>query len=171
MNFKYLKTKASGTSLMETVIYLAIFTVMSIVVINSFIIIVASMSLIKTNHDLLGSGQQAMERISYEIRNSKNIDLTNSTFDSNESVLRLIDADGSSYVVIEKNNSNIKLSNQDGFVGNLISNNLSANSLVFRKISTTNSEAVKIEIELQDNRGKEQKIERFYNTVILRGGY
>ena len=55
--------------------------------------------------------------------------------------------------------------------GNLLVQNISLNKLIFRRITTAHSEAVKIEIELQDTRSKTAKTESFYDTVVLRGGY
>jgi len=44
-------------------------------------------------------------------------------------------------------------------------------SLVFRKITTTNSTAVKIEMTLRDTKDQTSLVENFYDTIILRGGY
>lgn len=170
MNLEEIKNK-KGFSIIEILIYLAIFTVMSIVVINSFIIILSSSSTIRSNHDLLDSGSVAMERISHEIRKAKNIDLVNSVFDSNSSVLQLTDVDGTSNINFRKDGDNLDISKNGGSLGNLLAENIHLNSLIFRRIVTAQGEAVKIEIQLQDTRGKANKSANFYDTVILRGGY
>lgn len=158
-------------SIIEIIIYLAIFTTISIVVINSFIIILSSFSTIRTNQDLLTSGGTVMDRMSYEIRQAKSIDLTNSAFDSDSSVLRLNNIDGTSYVTFDKSGTNLRISKNGTPFGNLLIQNISLNKLVFRHIITAHSEAVKIEIELQDTHSKTSKTESFYDTVVLRGGY
>ena len=56
-------------------------------------------------------------------------------------------------------------------VGNLVMENISPASLIFRRIATANSEAVKIELTVQDTSSTSTKTENFYNTVILRGTY
>lgn len=161
----------SGFSIIEIIIYFAIFTALSILVINSFIIVLSSFSTIRTNHDLLDSGSVAMDRISHEIRKAQNVDLINSSFDVDSGILRLNNIDGVSYVQFEKTANRLDLLENGVLSGNLLSNNISINKLMFRYITTTNSEAVKIEIELEDTRSKIPRIEKFYNTVVLRGGY
>ncbi|HAQ02298.1 hypothetical protein A2387_03095 [Candidatus Nomurabacteria bacterium RIFOXYB1_FULL_36_10] len=112
-----------------------------------------------------------MDRISHEIRQAKNIDMINSVFNSNSGVLRLNNVDGTSYIQIEKNGNALELYSNGVLVGNLLSQNIYLNKLIFNRISTPNSEAVKIEMELQDSRSKTGKTETLYNTIILRGGY
>lgn len=160
-----------GFSIIEIIIYLAIFTIISVVVINSFIVVLSSFSNARTNQDLLNSGSISMDRISHEIRQAKNIDIVNSTLNSNSGVLRLNDMDGTSYVQIEKNGNALDLYSNGVLVGNLLSQNIYLNKIIFNRISTANSEAVKIEMELQDSRSKTGKTETLYNTIILRGGY
>ncbi|MFA6999648.1 MAG: prepilin-type N-terminal cleavage/methylation domain-containing protein [Candidatus Paceibacterota bacterium] len=166
---KFNNNNKKAFSIVEIIIYLAIFTIISIVVINSFIIILASFSTIRTNQDLLTSGETAMNRLSYEIRQAKNVDLTNSIFDSDSSVLRLNSTDGTSYITFDKNIDELEILKNGALFGNLLVQNISLNKLVFRHIITAHGEAVKIEIELQDTRSKVAKTESFYDTVVLRG--
>ncbi|MFA6355453.1 MAG: hypothetical protein WCW65_03450, partial [Candidatus Paceibacterota bacterium] len=139
-------------------------------VINSFIIVLSSFSLIRTNHKLLDSGSIAMERITREIREAKSIDIAN----SNSEILQLNSTDISSNPVI------VKIMNEGGslniyedgvLVGNLLTSNIVLNSISFDRISTINSEAVKIKISLEDIKSKINRIENFYDTVVLRGSY
>ncbi|HAE36979.1 MAG: hypothetical protein UR85_C0009G0013 [Candidatus Nomurabacteria bacterium GW2011_GWF2_35_66] len=160
-----------GISIIEIIIYLALFTTISIVVINSFIIVISTFSTIRANHDLINAGSNSMERISREIRQAKNIDIVNSTFDSNSSILRLNDTNGTSYVVFDKSGNGLRISKNGVTIGNLLTDNVILNKLIFTRISTPNSEGVKIEIEVEDINDKTERIEKFCNTVILRGGY
>lgn len=157
-------------SIIEIIIYLAIFTTMSIVVINSFIIILSSFSTIRTNHDLLDSGSMAMERMTREIRQAKSIDVVNSTSE----ILQLNSTDSSSnnlVIKIMKEGSLLNIYEDGILVGNLLASNIILNSISFDRISTTNSEGVKIKIILEDTKSKSGRVENFYNTVVLRGGY
>lgn len=165
------RKSVSGFSIIEIIIYLAIFTILSIVVINSFIVVLASFSTIRTNHDLLDSGSVAIDRISHEIRQAKNIDLVNSNFDSDTSTLYLNSTDGLHNVVFSKIGNTLDISKDGDSVGNLLTQNIYLNKLIFSHIVTVKSEAVKIEIEIEDTRSKIIRKEKFYNTVVLRGGY
>jgi hypothetical protein len=168
---KSLKTKLlPGFSIIEIIIYLAIFTTMSIIVINSFITILSSFSAIRTNQDLLEGGSVSMDRISHEIRQAKNIDIVNSTSEILQ--LNSTDTSGNSAVIkLAKVGNALNLYEDGNLVGNLLPQNILLNSISFDRISTTNSEGIKIKIVLQDSRSKIGKTENFYNTIILRGGY
>jgi Tfp pilus assembly protein PilW len=163
--------KKSGYSLVEIIVYLAIFTAISILVINSFIIILSSFETTNMNRKLLESGVVSMERISREIRQAQNVDPS-----STSTILVLNSTDSSEDPMVVKflNEGgllNIYKNNNEDPEGNLLGQNISVTSLVFRHITTTESEAVKIEMTLQYSMGNNTKSENFYDTIILRGGY
>jgi len=164
--------KQDGFSLVEIMIYLAIFTIISILVINSFLIVMSSFTTTRTNRDLLESGINSMERLSREIRQANNVDLIGSNLAGG--ILQLNSKDQLSNPVVLKFSKENFLLNvyQDGVLsGNLLGQNISLDNLVFRQIITAKSEAVKIEMTIRDTRSKKNKTVNFYNTIILRGGY
>lgn len=116
-----------------------------------------------------------MERISREIRNASSIDVANSSLGSSPGVLQLnsVDELGNSQTVkFNVSGGELVISYNGVSIGNLLGNNISVSSLIFRRIGTTASgEAVKIELILQDNKSQDLKIENFYNTIVLRGSY
>lgn len=167
MNFNKLKLNR-GISIVETIIYLAIFTIISIVVINSFIVVLNSFAVTRTNHTLLNSGSLAMDRIAYEIRQASSINAIITDGDT----LCLKDISALDCIVkFEKNVDTLELSQNGSVVGNMLSSDVILTRLVFNRISGTNSEAVKIEMDLQNINSKIIKTETFYNTVVLRGAY
>ena len=164
----------NGFSIVEIMVYLAIFTALSILVINSFIVILSSFNTTNMNRKLLESGIVSMERVSREIRQAKNIDIVNSSLGSNPSILQLNSTDSSGNSIIIKfmdENGNLNLYKNNTLQGNLLGQNITITSLIFNRISTTQSEAVKIKITLQYSGGHKTKSENFYDTVVLRGGY
>ncbi|MEK7585745.1 MAG: hypothetical protein AAB477_00725 [Patescibacteria group bacterium] len=170
MNKKY----KSGYSIAEIIVYLAVFTLLSITVINSFIVVLGSYNNTRTNRDLLESGSAVIERVSREIRQAKNIDVVNSTLASSPGVLQLnsTTSGGTAMVIKFSVTSGALNLYQDGtLIGNLLGQNVSATALIFRRIVTTNGEAVKIELTLQDTRSKTSLSANFYDTIILRGAY
>jgi len=168
---KIFNKNKKGFGVMEVIIYLSLFTVISILVINSFIVILNSFSNMRTNTNLLDSGSMAMERISREVRSAKSIDLTNSTFESNTGTMRLNDTDGTSYIDIGRNTNLLNLSKNGTLFGNLLAPNIIVTKFYLRYITTTKGSAIKIEMTLQDTKSKRNKTANFYNTVVLRGGY
>jgi type II secretory pathway pseudopilin PulG len=163
-----------GYSIVEILIYLAIFTILSVLVINSFITVTRSFSTTRTNRDLLESGSGAMDRISREIRQAKSVDVPNSTFGTSPGVLSLSSTDSGGTAetvkfIVESGALNVYINGT--LVGNLIDSNISVYSLIFRHITTTEGEGVKIELTLQDTPGPTPKLEKFYDTILLRGNY
>jgi len=159
-----------GYSLVEIIIYLAIFTTLSILVINSFIIILSSFSATSSNRKLLESGLSSMERITREIRQAKSIDIANSA----AATLQLNSADNLGNAVVIKltlENGDLNLYENGNLAGNLLNQNTDLTGLTFRQIAMAQGEAVKIEMTVQDPQSKNLRSENFYNTVILRGEY
>lgn len=166
--------KNKGYSLIEIVVYLAIFSALSVLVINSFIVILGSFNTTRANRDLLQSGSKTMERLSREIRQAESVDLVNSTLGSSPGVLQLNSRDSAGTPMTVRfaiASGNLNLYENGTLVDNLVMENISPTSLIFRRIATTNSEAVKIELTVQDTSSTSTKTENFYNTVILRGTY
>lgn len=160
-----------GYSIIEILVYLAIFTALSILVINSFILILSSFNTTNINHKLLESGVVSMERMSREIRQAQNVDASTT---STTLVLNSTDSLGDPMIIkfINENGLlNIYKNNNLEPEGNLLGQNISLTNLIFRHITTTESEAIKIEMILQYSKGNNNKSENFYNTIVLRGGY
>ena len=176
-NYKLKTTK--GFSLVEILVYISIFAIVSVVVINSYIIVFGSFSQVKTNHDLVSSANSSLERISREIRQAKTVDILNSTLGATPGVLQLNSTDSIGATRIVKfyvSNGQLNLSQGSSeplvLTGNLLGPDISVTNLIFRRILTSGTkEAIKIEMTLQDNRSKTLKNEKFYDTIILRGGY
>lgn len=167
-------TRTKGFSIMELIVYVAIFGLVSVVVINSFVVVLNSYATTRTNRDLMESGLEVMERMSREIRQAKSIDLINSTFGTSPGVLQLNTTDSSGNAqtvkfIVESNKINLYVNNT--YVGVILNYNISVSSLIFRRISTSQGDAVKIELTLQDTPGHTTKLEKFYDTVTVRGNY
>lgn len=166
--------KHNGYSVMEIIVYIAIFSFFSITVINSFSAVLGSLSQSRTDRDLLESGSTVMERITREIRQATSVDVVNSTLSSTPGVLQLnsTNSGGSAMIIKFITSSGALNLYQDGaLVGNLLGQNISVTSLIFRRITLTNGEAVKVELTLQDTRSKTSRSENFYSTIVLRGSY
>jgi len=161
-----------GFSLVEIVIYIAIFAMLSLLVINSLMTVMSSFTTTRTNIILEEAGINSMERMSREIRGSNSIDLVNS--DLVHGILKLNYTDSSGNPAI------IQLSNDGGaldfyrehlFIGNLLGSNATLESLSFTPINTAHSEAIKINMSIKSTYGHPTKTVNFYDTVVLRGSY
>jgi hypothetical protein len=170
-NFLKKRNLVRGYSIIEIIVYLAIFTAISILVINSFLVILSSFNKTNMNRKLLESGSVTMERISRDIRHAASIDIVNSTMGTDPGILQLNMASGGYMKFKKETNGELYLYNNSSTGNNLLGQHVSLTNLVFRRIATTESEAVKIEMTLQYSDGNNIKSENFYNTIVLRGGY
>ncbi len=164
----------SGYSLIEVLIYIAIFSVLVIVVMNVFIVFISFFNEGRGNRAILESGNAVMERMSREIRLASYVRYSTSTLGSSFGALDLDTLDSSSNptnVKFEVNNGGIEFVQGSTTMGNLLGDNVEVTNLIFRKIDTGNSKAVKIEMTLKDKHDMLTPTQNFYNTVILRGTY
>jgi hypothetical protein len=127
---------------------------------------------IKISKNIESSAISVFERITREIHDAKDINMTESIFNTNPGILELSTTDDSGnnrvvkfYVDAEQ----IIHMSEDGVdIGALTLQNVKATNLNFKLINTPNSKAVKIEMTLQSGANDEVKTNNFYNTAILR---
>lgn len=157
--------------MIELLFYIAIFTVLFLVVINSLIFMTRSFRETVVNTDLTQS-TGIMERISREIRNGEVISAISSTS------LTLGPSDAAAVVTASSgiqftlSGSNIVVYDGRGtLVGNLNSPNISVTALNFSQITTTQGTAVKIFMTVKSNHYGSVRTENFYDTIVLRGDY
>lgn len=170
-----MKTKQKnkkGFSLIEIVIYIAIFSMVSLLVIKSLSLSMKSFAATRTNIILEEAGLNSIERISREIRASNSIDLVNSDLSNGILKLNSLDASGAP-MDVQISNDNGKLDLYEGGVllGNLLGANVTLENLSFSPISTTHSQGLKVNISIKSNYGASDKQANFYDTLILRGSY
>ena len=166
-----------GTSLIETVVYLMIFVVISILVVNSVLIIATSLAKIRLERKIVRNADSVMQRMVREIRLAEDINAS-STFGVSLGGLSLrtfrratdtteVDADfyvapETGRLMMKKATTTFMLTESDVIVTNLI----------FRQItSSSTSKSVKIEMGLQVSNRNSSIMRNFYSAALLRGTY
>lgn len=170
MRFK--SNKKSGFTLVEMIIYIAFFAVLSVLAIEALMVVMKSFYTLRLTQNINQSATTALERMSREIRNAYDIDTAGSTFNTNPGhlTLRTKDAFGANTTMefyVSGNQIGIKEGGVDK--GFLVAKSTTVTNLVFRQITTTNSKAVKIEMSLHDMHGVLTRDAVFYDTILLRG--
>ncbi|MEK7148440.1 MAG: hypothetical protein AAB770_00815 [Patescibacteria group bacterium] len=167
------KKNFSGFTLVEMIIYVAFFAVLSILALNATILAMKSFYTIRIAQGVSQSATTALERMSREIRNAYDINETNSTFATSTGrlTLRTKDSLGANttieFYVDGANKLNMKIGGVEN--GPLFTKTVTLTNLVFRLITTGNSKAIKIEMALSDSRSNTVKLVKFYDTIVLRG--
>ncbi len=166
MNKKYYK-KNSGYAVLEILLYILLFAVLSIAVINSIIVMTRSFKEVQINRDLI-EGATLMERISREIRHTESIvsiDNTNIKVNSKD------ENNISQTITFALSGGNILYSKNDIFVDNLNSSDVVVSDLIFTSIGSPSVNAIKIHFGVSSLNDSFNRVEDFYNTVVFRGMY
>lgn len=172
MNVPLSKNK-KGFTLVEMVLYVAFFALLSVLAIQATITVMKAFYTLRISQSLTESATTAMERMSREIRNAYDVDSANSTFATSTGRLTVRTKDDigalstTEFFLDGQNKLNLKLGGVDQ--GTLVTKTVSVSSLVFNLITNANTKAVKIEMTISDSRSLPVKSVRFYDTIMLRG--
>lgn len=163
-----------GLSLIEVVLYVGLFSMVSIIAINSMMQTVNAFNNLRSSRDMNDSAVKVMERLTRDIKSSTLVDLTNSTFNADPGRLTLntVNASGTPMTVeyyVTANTLHIRENGVDK--GSLISSRTEVEALVFNYINTGHTVGIKITLRLRPAHRIAVDDNYFYNTIILRGTY
>ncbi|MEK7142131.1 MAG: hypothetical protein AAB818_00935, partial [Patescibacteria group bacterium] len=121
------------------------------------------------------SASTAMERMTNEIRMANSVDDAGSVFATNPGKLKLNTADifgAPTTLEFFLSGAGVFVKEGLGSSESLTSSTTEITSLIFNEITaSTTSKAVKIDLVVKVKAGTIEKLEKFYNTAILRGSY
>lgn len=168
-----IKNKNSkGFTLVETLIYVLLFAILSIFLINTLLVMLRSYTEVRVNDDILDAAHTSMERMTREIRGSASSTITSITSTSSSLLLNTTDASGTAITEqFDATSSALEFRYNGTVSGNLTGSHVSVTSLIFRGITTTAGYAIRIEMIIQSLRSPTNKSMLFTDTVALRGSY
>ena len=157
-----------GYSLMELLIYVALFSILSVVIVNSLVTVMKTYNAAQAYRRLQSNGELVMERMTREIRSANSI--TAATYDSNSGSISISNSDSSGAVhSITMNIANgAVVVTDNGVSGSLTTAEVIVTKLILRHITSSAGEGVKIELGLSTSNGYSASAP-FYSTVMLRG--
>lgn len=163
-----------GFTLVEMVIYAGVLGLLSVVAINSTLTMTRAFTDLRVSRDLNSSATALFERLTREIRGSKSINLS-STFDSPTGRLTLDteDSSGTATTVefyIDVDNL-VKVREGGVPQGAIMTPKTTITNFYLRRLTNTNSEAIKIEATITATRANITKTRKFYTTVVMRESY
>ncbi len=160
---------SKGYSLIELVVYIALFVVISIVIVQSLVFVMKTYANARSFRALQQNGELVMERITREVRQSSSVTTASSVFGVNPGTLVVsgTDSGGSVYTdTFSVVSGAIQLS-KTGTVSTLSTNEVTVSGLTFWNITTTNSNAIKVKLDLTTVKAPIVS-KSFYSTIILR---
>ena len=169
-----MQNKERGLTLIEILFYVAILAMLVLAVLQALIPLGRSFRTLSANTSINTTAQVALERMVREIRGGTSVDLANSTLGSSPGVLQLntLDSGGNATTVqFYLSGTTLRLKEAGIDSGPLAPSSARVTSLIFRKITTSNSQAVKVEITVESGSGASYISKKFYTTAVLRGSY
>lgn len=156
-----------GISLMETLIYMAITTMVLVFVVNMMMFSSKTFNSFKISRDIKNSAVISMNRMVNEIRKAQGVDETLSLFNNPNGKLALdmINGDKITFFI---DSGILKIENNGVIEGNLSLTDTFISSLIFRMIDNQNGNAIKIEMSVRNKENDFIKTENFYMTTISR---
>ena len=168
----YKNKKYSGFSLVETLIYIGLMTV----ILFSLISLIDSASrtylFLKSSRNIERSAINIMDNLNDQAGISYKIDLPNTIFDSATGSIAMVTygrANISTTTKIYLSNGQVLLSQNNTVLGPLNLSDVRVTKLIFRNMSTSTFNGFKVEMTIDNGTSSEKYIsEDFYNSYILR---
>ena len=161
-----------GYTIIETVVYIALFAVLSLAFTQTMITIMRSYTQVEGNRDILEASHVVMERVGREIR-AADAATGSSVFHASDADVYLSGTDAGGFartIRIRKNGNNLELYENGTLSGNLNPASIEVIAFAAAQITSTNGSAIKFSVTLRNTKGV-IVTKTFYNTVVLRGSY
>ncbi len=165
-----IRDRQSGYSLLELVIYLGLFALISVVMIHSLLTVMRTYAQAAAFRSLQTNGELVMERVTREIRQASTITVGSSTFGVSPGSVTLVGTDENNVshtVVIRLVNGVIELVD-NGVTTTLTENDVTVESFIVRRFTTITGEGVKIELGMTTENNTVISA-YFYDSIVLRG--
>ena len=163
-----------GFTLIELLLYTGILIILVSVIGSTLLAFSRTYRSIASEQAIEQGAEGGLERMVRDIHSASTIDTANSMFDTSPGALSLnaTDAAGTPVTIrLSLSNGILHLSKDGVDEGPLMPASVNVSSLIFRSITTANSQAVKIEMTLESGTSSSYHARSFYETTVLRGTY
>ena len=157
--------KNRAFTLVEMLIYVGLMAVITLVIVQSLTVILKSNRGSFADINLRNSGYSSMEAILREVQASESVE----QYSGN--VLSMTQENGSTVVTFSIAPDGTLLLSKNSSEGPVTLKGVRVSDLIFNKIETGKSIAIKIQLELETDINNTTKHEWFYGTAILRNSY
>ena len=163
-----------GFTLVEVIIYLSITMMLSVVLVNSFLIVMRAFNAAQAASVVSVEASSILERTVREIRNANGVDVGASTFGSDPGtlVLNTVDVNGGAATVrLWSDGTDIFVQNVSGESSKLSSPGITVGRFEFNRFSTSTTDAIQIDLVLSATRGRTTIQKEFHTASVIRGAY
>lgn len=163
-----------GFTLVEMVVYTTLLVVILVIIVSFIISFGNAYNILRSTIHIDNSATVSFERMIREIRQANDVDIGASTLGTHPGHLVLNTTDAADTPVILEfyiNGGTLTVKKDGVDAGALTRTDVTIDNLVFVNISTSTSEAVKIEMTLESMIASTTKTKNFYSSSVLRGSY
>jgi len=167
----YKLKKQKGFSLVETLIYIGIMTVILFTLISLISSASRTYLFLKSSRNIERSAINVMDSLNDRVSMSSKIDIPNTAFNNATGSIALISYDGavSTTTKIYLSNGQVLLSQNNVVLGPLTLSDVRVTNLTFRNMTNSTFNGFKIEMTIDNGTSSEKYMsEDFYNSYILR---
>lgn len=160
--------------MIETIVYLVILAILTTMVISLLLSMTKSFYRFQANRRLAHTTEVLLSRLEQEIRQADNVDVINSVLGSHPGKLVLNTTDGSggaTTVEFILNAGAVLIREGSSAYATTTDANVDVSQLIFRSVGTSASEAIRVELTLDDQGSADLLPVNFYTTAVLRGSY
>ncbi|HEY0980358.1 MAG TPA: prepilin-type N-terminal cleavage/methylation domain-containing protein [Candidatus Paceibacterota bacterium] len=157
-----IKNTNKGYSLLELLVYVALFAMISVLLVHSLVVLMRTYASAQGFRRLQNNGELIIERITREVRDAESI--STGTFGTHPGTLTL--ASGGDTVAFAVSNGAATIT-ENSTTGILSTSQVAVTNMVFRRITTPVGEGVKVELTLTATGGV-IRTASFYSTALLR---
>lgn len=161
---------------METLVYISIFIMVFIILIQLLTGIFLIFSRVRVNRNLINTGSSIMERITRNVRMSSNFSTTGNSFNTNLGSISVESTDLAGNIntyMYAVNAATSKITEQlnGGSPQDLNGNGQTINSFIINPITAGPNSGAVITLTITDSRINPPRTETFTTTVLMRGNY
>ena len=166
-------SRRRGFTLVEALVYTAVLAIVAGIVVEILVGMTRASARVQLARRINHSAQISLERLTREIRNAQSVNGASSIFNTHPGRLSLTTLNALGLpTTIEFSLTSTTLQVTEGSsVSNLTPKNVDVTNLVFRPFNSTNSQGIKVELELSAAQGRATRTEMFYTGAVLRGSY
>ncbi len=161
---------SKGYSLIEMIIYVALMSIISLLIVNTVLSFTKSYRTVSTLRAVESSALDTLERLSRDIRGATVIDDANSTFNVNPGVLTLTQSIGgiSTTTRFYVQGGVMKVDVNGTYIGPLTSRGSAVQSLIFTKLNNGVSTGVKIDLTVTATSSTITRTKNYHTTILLK---
>lgn len=165
--------KQSGYSLIELLVYVALFAVVLIIFVQGAIELLNTYAQYSANRIVRNTSLELFERVGHELRDAQTINVSSSVFTTHPGTLAYItnedEMNMNSSIILD--NGSLLLYEESNLVGPLTPEEIEVSDFVLYHLNNTSSEMVVIEVTLSTTKRNVTVEKSYRDAFVLRGSY